>query len=138
MGLLDRFRKEKPFPEKGEYQGVKYRIDGDAVMLLASTGKELQFAPTRPTPDEFDDQRLHVLQGGNAQSIRLAAQAASGHGKQTNDDTGSTRRNWVPSSLSCEENLAALQLSDAEYLHLATTAREILAGYWKSRNHKNK
>ncbi len=33
------------FPEKGEYQGIKYRFDGDAVVLTASNGQEVQFAP---------------------------------------------------------------------------------------------
>lgn len=51
----------KELPEKGEYKGVPYRIDGDSIMLKASSGKEVQFAPDATVgPQEFDSRKQQI------------------------------------------------------------------------------
>ena len=71
MGLLDRFRKEKPFPEKGEYQGVKYRIDADSVILEMQSGKELSLIPPKDVPPAIFDAQCAEAASGKIKSVRL-------------------------------------------------------------------
>ena len=56
--------KQKVFPEQGTYLNIRYRIDGDSVILKWNNDVELEFRPSADmTQDEFDKLKSSVEAG---------------------------------------------------------------------------
>ena len=55
---------QKEFPEAGVYKDVRYRIDGDSVMLTSSSGKEVQVGPDATNNSNmFDIAKIQAVAG---------------------------------------------------------------------------
>ncbi len=119
MGFLDLLgRRERPFPEKGIYKGVKYRIDGDAIMLEASNGREIQLAPGTPAPI-YDDSKRDAISG--ARSLLLKEQRPTMRyydGTAGESGLGTIHEFWG--------------ISNKEFDNLYNLGQEIMTRYHKS------
>jgi len=137
MRFLDLFKKETPFPEKGLYKGAKYRIDGDAVMMLCSSGRELELRPAaHESPESFDEQRRSAIKG-KARYVKLVPWIDSSLDENINrpDNVTSGNENGVSMRVSmdlAEQNANAYGISLGEYVHLISLGREIFAKRTKS------
>jgi hypothetical protein len=120
-------RNEKPFPEKGTFRGVQYRIDGDEVVFRCSSGQEISFAPIpERTPEDFDRQRAY-----------LAPELIPWRRRDLSSDRDSTDEGGERQSISqpddVGENSRAYGIGRLEYIALHHAANEIIRRYWKSR-----
>ncbi len=129
MGFFDAFRqKEQPFPEKGIYKDVAYRIDGDAVMVKASTGREMDFSPSPETsPTAFDSVRK-ATEEGFTQSNLLVSET-----EPPEMMTEHYKDNATTINKSNEDIARDFGISVREYDFLEETANEIISRYWRSR-----
>ena len=139
--ILDFFkRKEKPkelektFPEKGTYQELGYRIDGDSVMLKWGNGVELEFrVPAEMTQSDFDEKKKLIEIGRNFHFPLILWDHESLQ-KATKSDSGTKepKRNAYPTGNFFKTAEKYGWTPQAQF-RACEVAGEILANYWRSR-----
>ena len=130
FGRLRDLFKPKEFPEKGQYKGVAYRIDGDSVMLCCSTGEEIEFSPSADfKAEEFDDIRLRAA-AGKSEDANLSSWDSP---PNIDDKSMSGTRNAVSSDASFERVAKAYDIDIEEYEDLGDIANEIMIRHWRSK-----
>lgn len=129
MRLSDFFKRKEsnePFPEKGVFRNVRYRIDGDSVILTLPSGREMQIAPdVGIRSDEFDKIKADVVSRkrhrfwGSLATLRPSVFEFDTRGANQRTSHHSPQVLW--------------DISGSQYLQYVEIADEILVKYIRSR-----
>lgn len=126
--LFGIFKPERELAERGIFKGVQYRIDGDSVMLVCSSGKEVQFGPSPDSGINFDEQKRAVMaEKGRALSLKAYRPSTFPYdvkGKNTRNSSHPSRLLW---------NISYTELSV-----LRQIAGEIMGIHYRSQTRKRK
>ena len=121
-------QKEGMFPEKGTYKGIRYRIDGDSVMLTASSGREVQIGPDVILwrIDEMDKFKSDVI-AGTSENLELIAWRPSTYAHKPNRMVGNSLRGGTTTS---EDYW---NIPEVERHELENIGNEIMVTFFRSR-----
>lgn len=121
-------RKQEPFPEKGEYRGITYRIDGDEVVVRCSSGQEIAFGPPfEIEPEEHDRRRTHAQPALHPWMHRDRIPERKSSNTDQSDSGSLIHTDDI------NEDAKAYGISVFEYAGLARIAEQIMQRYWRSR-----
>ena len=130
-----------PFPDRGVYKGVTYRIDGDAVVMRCSNGKDFLMSPDpKLNADEFDRIRIAAVNKRSSDTgllpwLEINEQIRLQRSKKPQGQKREIKQSNVDSrSTSSFDSAAYYDITFDEYNKLLKIGPQIMIRYWKSKN----